>query len=88
MFDEAGNWDDDMEIYFEVLDAGYGDVPPVVQFDDPNMWKDKTGYNESEFTISGFVASGSDNGDFNMEIAFDDDLFYGGDRINSVETQN
>ena len=51
------------------------------------MWKDKTGYNESEFTISGFVASGSDNGDFNMEIAFDDDLFYGGDRISSLETQ-
>ena len=88
VFDEAGNWDDDMEIYFEVLDAGFGDVAPVVVFDDPDMWKDKTGYNDSEFTISGTVVSGSDDGDFFMEIAFDDSLFDGGDdRINSLETQ-
>ena len=71
VFDEAGNWDDEMEIYFEVLKAGFGDVAPTIQLDN---WKDVNGFNESNFTLTGNVLSGSD-GDVYIEIAVDESIF-------------
>jgi hypothetical protein len=71
VFDEAGNWDDEMEIYFEVLEAGYGDVAPVIQL---QGWEDIDGFNESNFTITGNVLSGSD-GDVYIEMSLDESYF-------------
>jgi len=73
VFDEAGNFDY-TEIYFEVLPPGFGDVAPVVKLDE-NVWKDQAGYNESNFTLTGTVLSGSDNGDFYIEMTLIESLF-------------
>lgn len=62
-----------MEIYFEVLTAGFGDVAPVIQLD-ADEWKDVNGFNNSNFTLTGSVLSGSD-GDVYIEIALDKEIF-------------
>ena len=72
VFDEAGNWDDDMEIYFEVLEQGFGDIAPSIQLDG---WKDVDGFNESDFILTGNILSGSEEGDVYIEISLDKDTF-------------
>ena len=85
VFDEAGNWDDDMEIYFEVLQQGFGDIAPTLQLDG---WEDVNGFNESEFILTGNILSGSEEGDVYIEIALNEDTFTAGgsDRI-EAETE-
>ena len=81
VFDEAGNWNDDMEIYFEVLPQGFGDIAPEIQL---SGWENVDGFNESNFTLTGSILSGSD-GDVFVEIALNKDLFTasGSDRISA-----
>ena len=85
VFDEAGNWDDDMEIYFEVLQQGFGDIAPTLQLDG---WEDVNGFNESEFILTGNILSGSEEGDVYIEIALNEDTFTaGGSERIDAETQ-
>ena len=84
VFDEAGNWDDDMEIYFEVLEQGFGDIAPTLQLDG---WKDVNGFNESNFTLTGSVLSGSEEGDVYIEISLDEDTFTAGGS-SRIEAEN
>jgi hypothetical protein len=71
VFDEAGNWDDEMEIYFEVIPAGFGDVAPTIQL---NGWQDVQGFTDSNFTLTGSVLSGSD-GDVYIEMSLKESIF-------------
>ena len=75
VYDASGKWDDDMEICFEVIPAGFGDEPPVVSISD--NWKNDVSYNESYFNLTGTVLSGSDEGDLTVQISLDEETFDG-----------
>ena len=72
VYDKSGKWDDDMEFCFDVKPLGFGDEPPVIEFDN---WANQDGYNSSYFNLSGTVKSGSDEGDMWIEMSYNNSLF-------------
>jgi len=78
VYDKSGKWDDDMEFCFDVKPQGFGDEPPEIDF---TNWNDRVGYTDSYFNLSGFVESGSEEGDVYIEITTDESLLESTDLI-------
>ena len=67
VYDSAGKFSEKYRMYFVVVDEGYGDEEPVVQWDTS---LNNTKVDTDEITISGQVLSGSEEGDVYIEAAF------------------
>jgi hypothetical protein len=82
VYDSEGNASEKFRFYFVVVPEHFGDEEPAIQFD---AFEDNgTSLSSDTYTVSGYVLSGSENGDVYVEVAFHEENF----SASSVEKYN
>jgi hypothetical protein len=73
VYDSEGNASEKFRFYFVVVPEHFGDDEPAIQFD---AFEDNgTSLSSDTYTVSGYVLSGSENGDVYVEVAFHEENF-------------